>query len=662
MPTVRFRLTPPPAESNDRAAAVKGKGSRGKINTTARIQPPATTCLLEKTVDREHFLQVAAALHKARRCVVITGAGISVSGGIPDFRSSDGLYNLVKEKYPDAIVRGKDLFDATLFRDPTSTALFYTFMAELKSIIAKADVTPTHHFVKRLDDRGQLLRCYTQNIDCLEHRLEMTQDKKSGRVVQLHGDLDTVICTLCKTVQDFDDTMRAAFLEGHPPTCEKCEDHANNRQALGKRGIAIGHLRPNIVLYNEPHHKGEEIAEVTNWDIKRKPDLLIVMGTSLKVTGIKTLVRTLAKTVKENSERGKVIFINNTEVGSAWDDVFDFHIMENTDDVVTELETEMEKLDEAARVRAAKAQKAKEDKAERERQKTDMEKVEDGLSDINLTDIDDEPLPVKKPCTTVRNPTNNIFGTSSPSGRASKKASVGQRSAQPLKPSNSHLSFKATKPHTQRTQSKQTAKVPKPPKKTDSGVCLDYGEPPAADVSHVREMQDVGSTPVELLPEDFEDLPNPPLVTYAFEGFVDISDVRPPPSPKRLGVVPTSACPASPTKKRRIENQSAGPAMLDVEKGVLDSQVQTVPTRRSGRVQAKEKKKEENQQEETMQQKAGGINTAGFGKYSSIASEILTVQNYLQIQNQTEGGCSIKTYHPYSQRRIPKGRTYNISK
>ena len=42
---------------------------------------------------------------------------VSVAGGIPDFRSQNGLYALVKKKYPNLVVRGQELFDASLFRD-----------------------------------------------------------------------------------------------------------------------------------------------------------------------------------------------------------------------------------------------------------------------------------------------------------------------------------------------------------------------------------------------------------------------------------------------------------------------------------------------------------------------------------------------------------------
>ncbi|ORY08623.1 DHS-like NAD/FAD-binding domain-containing protein [Neocallimastix californiae] len=110
--------------------------------------------------DKKEFQNIAKAIKKSKN----------------DFRSSDGLYNLVKNKFPQAVVKGKDLFDASLFRDPITTKVFYTFMGELKEILNKAKITPTHYFVKDLDNQGKLLRCYTQNIDSLERRLQLSTD------------------------------------------------------------------------------------------------------------------------------------------------------------------------------------------------------------------------------------------------------------------------------------------------------------------------------------------------------------------------------------------------------------------------------------------------------------------------------------------------------
>jgi NAD-dependent histone deacetylase SIR2 len=77
----------------------------------------------------------------------------------------------VKARYPTAFVTGKDLFSSSLFRSPESTSLFYTFIAELKLAVSAAEPSPTHHFIKKLDEKGKLMRSYTQNIDGMEKRV-----------------------------------------------------------------------------------------------------------------------------------------------------------------------------------------------------------------------------------------------------------------------------------------------------------------------------------------------------------------------------------------------------------------------------------------------------------------------------------------------------------
>lgn len=81
-------------------------------------------------------------------------------------------------------------------------------------------------------------------------------------------------------------------------------------------------------------------------DVGRKPDLLIVMGTSLKVHGLKKLVKDFARTIRNNSSNSmssaskpkpKVIFVNKTAPGSEWADVIDYHVAGETDAWVTKV-------------------------------------------------------------------------------------------------------------------------------------------------------------------------------------------------------------------------------------------------------------------------------------------------------------------------------------
>lgn len=157
---------------------------------------------------------------------------------LQDFRSSDGLYALVKQQYPDVVLKGRDLFDASLFRDQTSTSVFYTFISQLKQSIDAASPTPTHRFIKTLDTKRKLLRSYTQNIDGLEARAGLlgssSQDAKSAgrgknkirtkdvKNVQLHGDIHRVRCTFCSADFPCTEEHLKLFNGGTPPDCPEC--------------------------------------------------------------------------------------------------------------------------------------------------------------------------------------------------------------------------------------------------------------------------------------------------------------------------------------------------------------------------------------------------------------------------------------------------------
>ncbi|TRM65897.1 DHS-like NAD/FAD-binding domain-containing protein [Schizophyllum amplum] len=299
---------------------------------------------------RRSLHELSRAVVKSSKIVVVTGAGISCSCGIPDFRSSDGLYALVKKQYPDVVLKGRDLFDASLFRDATSTAVFYTFISQLKQSIDKATPSPTHHFIKALNEKKKLLRSYTQNIDGLEERVGLLSSSsdsakaakgkskirtKDVRNVQLHGDIHRVRCMYCCAEQPCTPEYLSMFNDGIPPDCPECLKRLQARVARSARPLRVGSLRPAIVLYDEPHPLGDEIGTIQTSDVGRKPDCLIIMGTSLKVHGLKKLVKDFAKTVHASASTSKklckVIFVNRTPPGAEWTGIIDYHIEGDAD-------------------------------------------------------------------------------------------------------------------------------------------------------------------------------------------------------------------------------------------------------------------------------------------------------------------------------------------
>ncbi|KAK6603461.1 Sir2 family protein [Botrytis cinerea] len=145
---------------------------------------------------------------KAKNIVVMTGAGISTSAGIPDFRSPEtGIYaNLAELNLPYA----EAVFDIDFFRE--NPAPFYVLAKELYP--GQFYPTVSHAFVALIEKKGLLRMLFTQNIDCLERRAGVSSEK----VIEAHGSFATQRCIDCKTEYP-DDMMKKAIEDGDPATC-----------------------------------------------------------------------------------------------------------------------------------------------------------------------------------------------------------------------------------------------------------------------------------------------------------------------------------------------------------------------------------------------------------------------------------------------------------
>ena len=130
-----------------------------------------------------------------KKIMVMTGAGISVSAGIPDFRTpGTGLYDNLKEynlPFPEAI------FSLDYFIDKPEP--FYKFAQNFD--LTKFEATPTHYFNKLLQQKGIMWRNMTQNIDNLEEKTGMDMNK----VRQAHGANRGASCSKCSLVHDFEE-------------------------------------------------------------------------------------------------------------------------------------------------------------------------------------------------------------------------------------------------------------------------------------------------------------------------------------------------------------------------------------------------------------------------------------------------------------------------
>ena len=183
-----------------------------------------------------------------------TGAGISTSAGIPDFRSPDtGLYaNLARLDlpFPEAV------FDISFFRQ--NPLPFYALAHEL--FPGKFRPTIAHCFVRLLHDKGLLLKVFTQNIDCLEREAGVPGD----RIVEAHGSWATHSCIECHAPYP-DGEMRETVLARKVPHCQRSE--------------CGGLVKPDIIFFGEPLPPEFH----ANRALPGEADLCIVMGTSLSV-------------------------------------------------------------------------------------------------------------------------------------------------------------------------------------------------------------------------------------------------------------------------------------------------------------------------------------------------------------------------------------------
>jgi NAD-dependent histone deacetylase SIR2 len=261
---------------------------------------------------------IQATLRQHQRIVVIAGAGISVSAGIPDFRSPDGIFQQLQDG-SNIKASGKDLFHASVYANDDTTTQFHTLIRELSRKCQDARPTIFHRMLASLAREGRLLRLYTQNIDGLESQLPqlvtdvpLSPEGPWPMTIQLHGGLDRMVCQKCQTIS----VLQAELFEGStPPDCPECITLDARRTIVdGKRSLSIGRLRPRIVLYDENNPEGDTIGAVLGSDIQQKPDTLIVVGTTLKLDGVKSMVRKIAEVVRRQKD-GAVIWINPEPLG-----------------------------------------------------------------------------------------------------------------------------------------------------------------------------------------------------------------------------------------------------------------------------------------------------------------------------------------------------------
>lgn len=255
---------------------------QNSINKVSRLRT--------KLSDFHKIEHLKNALLNAKNILVLTGAGILTSLGIPDFRSSKGFYSKMRTLGLDD---PQDVFSLELFkRDPTT---FYSIAHMI--LPPEHSFTPLHAFIKLLQDKGKLLRNYTQNIDNLEGNVGILPEK----LVQCHGSFATASCVSCK-YKIPGETLYPNLMNKKIAYCPFCENERKNLirkfekiedEGLGNFGSkfetinSFGVMKPDITFFGEnlPDRYHSTIKE----DVKNC-DLLITIGTSLKVAPVSEIV------------------------------------------------------------------------------------------------------------------------------------------------------------------------------------------------------------------------------------------------------------------------------------------------------------------------------------------------------------------------------------
>jgi len=240
-------------------------------------------------------------IRTSRNILVLTGAGISVSCGIPDFRSRNGIYARLRDEFPE-LPNPQSMFDIEYFsQDPRP---FFRFAKEIWPGQYRPSIA--HEFIAELERRNQLLRNYTQNIDSLEHLCSIT------RLIQCHGSFSTSTCRRCAHRIPSDEIKDKVFQQ-IIPHCSKCST---------KWADAI--FKPDIVFFGESlpvdFHRTMSID-------KDKCDLLIVMGSSLKVKPVSLVSEFLPSHIPQ-------ILINRERLPHK---SFDIELLGNCDVIIREL-------------------------------------------------------------------------------------------------------------------------------------------------------------------------------------------------------------------------------------------------------------------------------------------------------------------------------------
>jgi NAD-dependent deacetylase len=205
-------------------------------------------------VETSAAARLAGLIREAQRAVVLTGAGVSVPSGIPDFRTpGKGIW----EKVNPMEVAHIDAFRGNPDR-------FWQFYSERFASLVDKRPNPAHEAIAELERRGHVRGVITQNVDRL-HRMA-----GSERVIEVHGSIEHCVCLECGGRVELERVIE--IISAHPgaPECSAC----------------IHPLKPDVVLFGELL-PAAAMAEAHA--LAAEADLMLCVGSSLEVFPVATL-------------------------------------------------------------------------------------------------------------------------------------------------------------------------------------------------------------------------------------------------------------------------------------------------------------------------------------------------------------------------------------
>ena len=198
--------------------------------------------------------RLAELLCESRRAVVLTGAGISVPSGIPDFRSpGTGLWANVDPMKVASI----DAFR----RNPDE---FWRFYGDRFASLHDRLPNPAHEAIAELERRGLVRGVITQNVDRLHRAAGI------DRLIEIHGSIEWSVCLSCGARVGLERVLELLARGDGAPGCSACAEP----------------LKPDVVLFGEmlPHSAMQEAFALAS-----EADLMLCVGSSLEVFPVASL-------------------------------------------------------------------------------------------------------------------------------------------------------------------------------------------------------------------------------------------------------------------------------------------------------------------------------------------------------------------------------------